>query len=162
MTTISLEPGKRWSESVLFWSDLAPTDEAEARSIGNAIGESILQRTQTALARDMSKPPPTVEADPAAVNQAKQFFARIFDLPQGEYKVLVYLISQPTRPLCTLGYRFRLEGDQIDILRSYVDHYRWGGGVVQPIVRQKVVMVHLESLDANETRELAKKLRIPK
>lgn len=73
-----------------------------------------------------------VEVGQDVLEKARKFFDRIFDLSRGEYRLYVAVLSNAGKILAVKGYKFILYETAVQELRTVVDDYKYGWGLVYP------------------------------
>ena len=125
---IHLESGAHWQQMVRCYRRLSESDEAEADRIRVGIAKSIGDKQ-----RQMAIPYPAlqarIEADPEAVDEAREFVRRLFSLPKGPYEIYVAAHGGSRPPLVVKGFTFVLYENAVSAFHEITENYRYGWGI---------------------------------
>ena len=144
ITTIKLDAGGGWSETVLFHPQYSPTEEEEMYHLEMEITQSISAKIQSMA--DKYRSNIMVEADERLVAEAKSFFNRTFDLEKGTYKVS--LICDMAGQKTTLKkFEFTLYDYHISTLKAQTEDYKYGWGINASTESTKQVDALISKID---------------
>ena len=126
ITLISLRPGERWNAVVFGYEEWSEAEDETVNSITSGMVNDIQAK------RAKVKSPEQVwseEANEDHVKQAMEFFKAHFKLTQGQYVIYV-AVKKDDKALAVAGYPLVIFAYHIQYLRSMVDYYRWGSGIL--------------------------------
>ncbi|NOH04497.1 MAG: hypothetical protein HND47_22285 [Chloroflexi bacterium] len=123
---IVLKPGDRWYERTHFYQMWTETNEEKSSKI-------ILDIRNDITSKLPSENGSWIEAEPGLVKNAIDFFEQNFNLHKGNYSLLLVALSEDNQPISVRGYQFTLYENHVKTLRSYVEEYKYGGGIYFPI-----------------------------
>lgn len=124
ISQIVLKPEDRWAEMARcykFWSE---SDEEQANQFFLDLRNDIESQP-----RDENT---LVEAKTDVVNQIANFFTSHFSLHKGNYHLLIVALDGDNTPVEIKGYEFTLFENHIRALKSHVDDYKYGFGILYP------------------------------
>jgi hypothetical protein len=125
MGWISLKPDENWAQTIRFFKVWTIKEDEDVAEISANIRADINAKLKLKAPFDSN----LVEAEPALVKRAKDFFERKFTLTKGSYKLLIAARSEKNDVLRVRGFEFTLFDNQIRSLRAPVDDYKLGWGV---------------------------------
>lgn len=156
MEWIPLEPKEFWSETVVFFKPWSVEEEGKAQDITGRMRSDISEKLSQRLPEKANVP---VEADTELVNQAKEAFQKRFDLTIGNYKLLLAAISETEHIIAVRGFQFSMFESHVRAMRSLVEEYRTGAGVVFPSSDpSKVAVIRLKPISEDDARAAYAKL----
>lgn len=123
---IILKPGERWYERAHFYRMWTEADEEKSNKIILDIRNDIGSKLPAANGS-------WVEAESLLVQNAVQFFNQNFKLHKGNYSLIIVALSESNIPISLRGYQFTLFESHIGTLLSYIEEYKYGGGIYVPI-----------------------------
>lgn len=136
----TLQPGDSWEHGVNFYKDFERATEKSIREHISALTADINGKLESKPESD--KEP--VVAEQHLVDPFKVLFDRLFFWIPGEYVVELRVGAEPGGASFTQKYRFTLFESDTSELRSYVEDYKLGGGLMYNTQRHIGIFVPLQ------------------
>lgn len=128
---VDLKPGETWAKYVNFYRDRTPSTLEKLQAVQLAISEDLLRIRRT------SPDAVLVEASPESVKAATDWYASNFDLEKGDYYLTFRFIGSTGQILAQNRLRMPVYDYQLALIKSQVDDYKYGYGVVLPTLQHK-------------------------
>lgn len=139
LTSIELNPGERWVESISFFSEISPSDEESISRFRVNIFKEIVQARQNS-----SNPGKLFVASPETVKGVTSFFNRNFDLQKGEYIGSIKFLGSDQETLLEKKLKFTIYEFHLSLIKSQTEDYKFGGGIYFPLPEPKQVWVKVQ------------------
>lgn len=139
LTSIRLKPSETWSEMILLSPDGNPELEERINRAKLSIAAPLYSEQYDARANMDLKAYP--QGDFSDFNK---LFEENFSLQQGEYQLELKLIAEGGRQLLKHDYRMTIYKFHIETLRSQVDDYKFGAGIILPPNPAKTPWIKIE------------------
>jgi hypothetical protein len=147
--TIDLDPGDFWNGNIQFYSRWSQKTGERQNRVAADMRSDLNRKTGGRPVQSL------VTLDDSRVKEATSIFDENFKLISGDYLFLLRFVSNIGKQLGISGFRFSLTDTSIRALRSTVDDYKYGVGVIIPDNDPgKVVQVSVEPItDREASRE---------
>jgi len=137
ITSIKLNAGDGWTETVSFFPIASPSEEEEENRIILQISESIFSKARKFGPRGFAHTF-TIEAEKRFADEAIAYFHRRFDLEKGTYKASISCTMNGLKVMLK-KFEFTLYEHHIKTCKLQTEDYKYGYGVYLPFNENKLI-----------------------
>lgn len=155
---IRIGRGEHWQGVVRFYRRLTEEQQEAAEQLRVSVGRDLRSKVEYRNKTDRNDTS-EIEADEELVKRALDFFQKNFDLVRGRYRLCILAITDDGDELSCVAMDFVLYESSIVALREVTTQYKWGGGLVFPILTATQQSVSPRLLPASDEESARQKCR---